>query len=343
MSPNKSNSFGALRLLFAVLVILSHSPDLIDGNPNREILYHLAGTMTLGVIAVDGFFLISGYLICQSFCNSKDTWSYLIKRVLRIYPAFVVIWVISVFVITPLAGGWQLVNDINASNWVRMFVKIFALSQPHVEGVFSGNHHQTLNGSMWTIRYEFLCYLSISLIAAIGLTKRNIMLLILFFLSLHMVIKFTGINYAIDVPFPISMARFSRLFAAFLIGIAYYQFRDLIVWSKKISTICCLLIAIFIFSPLFAELAILLFGSYLLFNFAFNSNNQFIQKIGTKNDISYGVYIYAWPVQSLMVQHYPAISPWALSTITIIVVALLGYVSWIMVERPFINLKKKLN
>src|SRR3982074_3309146 len=89
-TTRQANNFGFLRLLFATLVILAHSPELVDGNRSREILTRIFGTMPLGEVAVDGFFLISGYLILQSLVNSKSYFEYLSKRVLRIYPGYIV-------------------------------------------------------------------------------------------------------------------------------------------------------------------------------------------------------------------------------------------------------------
>jgi peptidoglycan/LPS O-acetylase OafA/YrhL len=82
------NNFGFLRLLFALLVIVSHSPTLIDGDNSRELWNETFGSFTFGGVAVDGFFLISGYLITKSFESSKTIADYLAKRILRIYPGY---------------------------------------------------------------------------------------------------------------------------------------------------------------------------------------------------------------------------------------------------------------
>jgi len=99
----KSNNFGFLRLLLATLVIISHSPELLYPNHQREILSSIFDTITFGELAVDSFFLISGYLILQSFKNSTTLKSYFFKRCLRIYPAFVVVTVKLHRILTHLA------------------------------------------------------------------------------------------------------------------------------------------------------------------------------------------------------------------------------------------------
>ena len=83
MNKSHENNFGFLRLFFAYIVILSHSPELVITNPSKDLLYALTGSITFGWLAVDGFFLISGYLICQSYENSKKISSYILKRIFR--------------------------------------------------------------------------------------------------------------------------------------------------------------------------------------------------------------------------------------------------------------------
>jgi peptidoglycan/LPS O-acetylase OafA/YrhL len=97
------NNFGLLRLIFAMCVLVSHSIELVDGNRSREPLTFIFGTLSLGELGVDGFFLVSGYLIAQSFENSASVLLYLGKRILRIYPAFVVAFVLSIVVVGPLS------------------------------------------------------------------------------------------------------------------------------------------------------------------------------------------------------------------------------------------------
>ena len=80
------NNFGAIRLALAFLVILSHSSEMIDGNRSRELLTQVFGTISFGELAVDCFFIISGYLITKSYLSSTSALEYLVKRVLRIYP-----------------------------------------------------------------------------------------------------------------------------------------------------------------------------------------------------------------------------------------------------------------
>jgi peptidoglycan/LPS O-acetylase OafA/YrhL len=117
------NNFGFLRLLFATLVIISHSAELIDGNRSREPLTNLFGVLSFGELAVDAFFLISGYLVVQSFERSDSTLSYLMKRIRRIYPGFLVAYIACVFVVAPLVG-----NDLTIMSFGNLAHVIFDAS-----------------------------------------------------------------------------------------------------------------------------------------------------------------------------------------------------------------------
>ena len=107
-APTKphGNNFGLLRLGFALTVIVSHSPELVDGNRSRELLTRWFGTMSFGKVAVDGFFLISGYLITQSRDRTASTASFCAKRAARILPGYVV-GLCHLFLRACPAGRWR--------------------------------------------------------------------------------------------------------------------------------------------------------------------------------------------------------------------------------------------
>ena len=334
-----NNNFGALRLFFAFLVIFSHSPQMIDGNSSRELLHSITGTITFGELAVDCFFLISGYLIINSYQNSPSFLNYLKKRVLRIYPGFIVASIICIVVFVPLSAGWNLINW-PVKEWIKNSIKSLFLFQPIVQGVFKGNHHALLNGSMWTIQYEFICYLLAPVFALIALQRKALFLItILIFSITFILLNHYNVYYELPAPFYIIVIQFFRLTTAFMVGAAYFLYGKNIVWNTKISVLSLIALLISLAFPLSAELGLFVFGGYLLFNFALNYKQKYLNRIGTKNDISYGVYLYAWPFQNLIIQNNPAINPWILTLLTIIFVSMMGYLSWVFVERPFTKLK----
>ena len=153
----KFNNFGVLRLVFAALVIISHSPELVDGNRSRELLTRLFGTLSFGEVAVDGFFLVSGYLITKSFAERPDWYSYVTKRVLRIFPGYTIAFWVCIIIIAPLAGH----SGSSFRNFSHNLLRNITLSQPDIPDVFNGMPFPALNGAMWTIPYEFRCYLAV--------------------------------------------------------------------------------------------------------------------------------------------------------------------------------------
>src|SRR5215469_16057788 len=97
MGQPRNRTFDFLRLFFATLVLLSHAPEITGGNRHRELFDRIAHSgLTFGEIAVDGFFLLSGYLILKSWLADPKLMDYLRKRFLRIVPGYVVAVIVSV-------------------------------------------------------------------------------------------------------------------------------------------------------------------------------------------------------------------------------------------------------
>jgi peptidoglycan/LPS O-acetylase OafA/YrhL len=327
------NNFGALRLLFAVLVILSHSPELVDGNRSREILTRIFGTLSFGELAVDGFFLISGYLITKSFEHSRSAGSYLLKRGLRIYPGYVVAYLLCVFALGPFVGGR--IADLSGA---RVLMEMAGLMAPGMQGVFPGTPYPALNGSMWTIAYEFRCYLLVIVVGAAGLLSRRGIIAGIAAAALAL----TAERFKFWIPLealvgaPDITIRFVGIFGC---GALYYLYRDRVRYDWKFASVAGLALLPLMFSMRLAEAAVAILGGYILFWFAFNVRSERLSTIGADVDISYGVYLYAWPVQKILTWWYPKISPWLLFAVATVVASGLAYVSWHLIEKPLLNLK----
>jgi peptidoglycan/LPS O-acetylase OafA/YrhL len=293
------NNFGALRLFFAVLVILSHSPELVDGDRSKEILTRIFGTLTFGQFGVDGFFLISGYLITKSFLDSRSAGGYLLKRVLRIYPGYVVTYLLCLFALGPFVGGR--IADLSGTQVLR---EIASLHMPEMQGVFPGTPYPALNGSMWTIAYEFRCYLLVMVAGFVGLLSRRRLAA---FVAVGLLALSAAHPNSLDrVPAsfklvagePDLLISFAGVFGC---GALYYLYRDCVRYDGRLASVAALGLIALMFVPHCAQAALAIFGGYILFWFAFSVRSPKLAAIGRKVDISYGVYLYAWPVQKVLI------------------------------------------
>ena len=338
---NKQNNFGFLRLLFAVLVIFSHAPEGLDGSRKNELMINFFGTMSMGDLAVDCFFMISGFLILMSYQNSSSFKSYIKKRVLRIYPGFIVAFLFCVLCVVPLAKSTEMLLSFDSWFWFKSTVKMMLLDAPWIADVFNTPIH-FINLPMWTIRYEFLCYLTLPIINYFFKYKlQAYIFLFLMLICLGLLHSLFDISVISPKPFDFESGSLLRLFSSYIAGNIFYLAKDKINFNKTYTLICLVMLILILFDKQFARIGLITFGAYLLFNFALNYKNKYLSKVGTKTDLSYGIYLYAWPVQNLIIQNHPVINPYVLSFCILVITVIIAYISWRFVEKPFIDMKYK--
>ena len=334
-SASKLNNFGFLRLLFASCVVVSHSPVLLDGSSDREPFIRMFHGEGLGTYSVYGFFLISGYLITQSFVATNNPYLFFLKRCARIVPGYFVNFWLGVFLFAPLAGGL-----IDHRVVVEGLLANVRLLGPDVPGAFANLPIPSINGSVWSIPYEFRCYVLTAILGMLCLHKNNNKLAILF---LAVFLALTKETVLTDNNFPgssiLGLAKTSAQLAfSYLVGALFFVYNDRI----KISIHIAVVAAIFLFLSLefnyFPQIVFSIAGGCIIFWVAFKVPVFQISRLNNKLDFSYGLYLYAWPVQSMIIFWFGSISPWTLTAASLVVASLFAVASWLLVEKPALAL-----
>jgi peptidoglycan/LPS O-acetylase OafA/YrhL len=337
----RENNFDFIRLALAVLVIGSHSYPLATGSEAAEPFVRMThGQVTGGAIAVDLFFIMSGFLIAASAERSSSVWSFLGKRVRRIYPAFAVAMLVSAAVVLPLAGGHMV-------SGVLGFVGCTLRLTPfHYEGAFAGNPFSgEINGSVWSIPFEFWCYIGVALLTVGGLLRRRGAVLALFLAAVVVSVLFRvngwilgGKALGVVFGYPVLWA---RLLPLYLAGVAFYLYRGRIrkrAWAM-VAAVVALCAACFV--PWGWTAAFPFAGTYLIFALAYTPMGR-LHRFGRFGDLSYGTYLYAFPMEQMAMRWMGhAVAPGMLFAVATPVTLVAAAGSWYGVERWFLPRARK--
>lgn len=327
-----------MRLLLALLVIVSHSTAI--GGYGQELR---VGGETLGGWAVFGFFGISGYLITRSRLSARNVSDYYRARLLRIFPAFVVCLLAVAFVFAPLShwvgstGRYELLDAVSFT--VRNlplylpFLNQEGISDTLATGVAMPN---LWNGALWTIGYEFLCYVAIGVLVSV-VRKRQLGPILLTSFLVSTVVRLLSAVHVVSIP--VMLAGAIPLAISFSAGALLFIYASRVRLDNATAAVAGVLLLAVILAGLVTPLAHLPFTYIMLWL----GQRLPLQRVGSKFDISYGVYIYAWPIQQCLALAFPnqGLPYWAFVAATTILVAPLAWVSCRFVEQPALRLKRR--
>jgi peptidoglycan/LPS O-acetylase OafA/YrhL len=331
-SKRRENNFDFLRLFLAVLVIFSHCYPLAIGTETNEPFVRLThGQATGGAIAVDLFFIMSGYLITASFLRSEGIRDFLSKRVRRIYPGFTIAMLFGALVIIPLSGG--AIRATRAGSLINFVGNALLLREPLYAGTFSHNPLPNMvNGAVWTIPFEFWCYIGVLMLGMSGMLSRRKLMSGIFICAVAFSVWFNVLH--LEMPL-------ARLLPMYLAGVIAYLFRDIIHYNRTHALICFFALLFACFVPLTLGAILPFAAAYLLFWIAFNPSFR-LHRAAKFGDFSYGTYLYAFPVQQMIVKTWGRpMSPFVLFLLAVPATLAFAIASWHFVERPFLNMRRK--
>ncbi|MFL5055631.1 MAG: acyltransferase family protein [Microvirga sp.] len=330
------NNFTALRLALALAVIVSHAFSITTGSLENEPLMRSTG-FTLGEHAVNGFFAVSGFLVTMSF-DRRGWRDYVVARALRIVPALVAATLVTALLLGPALTRLPLAQylaDPALWRFIALTPTTFK-SATALPGLFSDNVFPYPMGTVWTLKYEMLCYIGVFAAGLAGLMRQRIV-------ALGLIAALFLAIIALDLLHPDAgkatqtSLRLPFLFAA---GGVLYLWSDRlpVSWIIAVSLLAATWLAAG--TPLYKAL-LFAFESYGVIWLALAPGLSH-PALEPHADLSYGTYLYGWPVQQTLVQLFPGAAALSLLPPALAISLIVAALSWYLVEKPALSLKARL-
>ncbi|XCF07743.1 acyltransferase [Tamlana crocina] len=337
----KNNNFDFLRFLFAVFVVISHSYPLAGSHESEQWIYQVTnGQVVLARLGLDGFFIISGYFIYQSLQRSSNLFSYYKKRFLRLFPALFVVLLVSLL-LAPFvyAGNVGFFENKEVYTYLPNNLSLYGF-QPVINGVFDNNPYHSINGSLWTIRYEFSLYIALSMLFVFR-KHQKIQVLLLAFCFAGLLIIYNGFLYrfAGSSIFGMNGYEILDLGTFFVCGslLASLNFEKVIKkWFLPLAVLIVLVAIRFNVYDLVKHMVL----PIIILSVGFTAL-PFFSAFGKIGDMSYGIYIYSFPLQQTLM-YYCKLDVLQLMLWSVLISILFGYFSWHLVEKKALRFKNRI-
>lgn len=338
----RDNNFNLIRFLAATLVLLDHSVALAGtGEPRLLTLGALSlnlDAIPLGRIAVDVFFVVSGFLVTRSVLTRPTVTEFAVARALRLLPALLAVSFMIAFVLGPLVSDRSFAeyfSDLKA--WIYVPLTGFLVSHSEtLPGVFeTGREQGVVNSPLWTLRYEAMCYAILAVLGLAGaLLHRRVVYSLAGLLAAYLLVTFAtdlrGQIAAID-----SLARF---------GLSFFLGGALFVFSEKVRLHWLGVVGLAALAAVTSQTAIAEFTFRLALAYGVIWTALIpggaLRGFNRLGDYSYGLYILCWPIQQTIVMLIPAIAAPALFALSFPITLGLAALSWHLVEHPALKRKE---
>jgi len=336
----RDNNFTLLRFSAAMTVLFAHSVAVLGLPPEREFFFNRLG-FSLGEMGLDMLFVTSGFLVTASLVGRQNLIAYLWARILRVYPGMWVMLVLTVFVLAPalttLPRG-EYYTSPSTWEYFRKCATLISGVRYSLPGVFeSVPLKNEFNGSLWTMPVEVRMYLYL---AAIWVA---------FAVMPALRVKAMRFVLPISAAALLAIVLSSRLLAGAANGanIRVFMFlygSSLYLWRERIPVGPWLLVAILAALALASFNKTVFFVVYvaclapLVLHLVYVPGGR-IRSFNDWGDYSYGVYIYAFPVQQTLALTFPAMSLAAMMASSAVVSVAIAILSWKLIEERALAMK----
>ncbi|MBZ0304019.1 MAG: acyltransferase [Anaerolineae bacterium] len=342
-NPQK-NSMDFLRFVLAFAVIIVHGYWLGGFGPD-PLYYFSHGQIDPGPLAVSGFFILSGFLITRSRQRRGSIWVYLWQRVRRIMPGYWVTLLVTVILFAPiiylltnhtLTGYWEQ-SPFGPFDYLKnnFFLKV---GQDRIGELFSTHptHPYLINGSLWTLYAEFKCYVLVGVLGLVNATRDRrwiALLLTAVVMGTYIIEQLTGGYLRSVFPYMLEQG-FHENLAYFLIGSVAYLYADRIPMRRSLFVVSLALMILSAYVAYYRVVALFTYP-YMLLWLAFHLP---ITKWAKYGDFSYGMYLYAFPIQRILAQlGVNKLGVWGYILVAAGVTAVFAVLSYHLVESRFLK------
>lgn len=335
----QDNNFNLIRVLAAFAVLYSHSYALTDGKGLTE-PFRAALGMSLGGLAVDIFFVVSGFLVCGSLLRRQSVLDFIKGRVYRIFPALIVMVLLTVLLLGPLLTSLSVADYLGHKDAFKYFYKNVTLVGGvtyKLPGVFEANPYPlAVNGSLWTLPEELRMYASLLglWILLTLLNKRSekaMRVAVLLVCAMALVWRCVELMQG-NVEDP-SVRLFSMFFAGAALKVIWRQ--ELLNW--RLFGLCSVVLLLSVVDQRFFALAVAVLLPYCVIFLAYVPSGR-VRIYNRLGDYSYGVYLYAFPIQQSIAACIVGVGVWSMVALAAILTLLCSVVSWHAVEKPVLGL-----